>query len=133
MHLIDTDIAIHLRDGTGDVFALVNALPALPCISLMTWVELEGGVGAKPALAARRRSLVAALLKILNVIPLEGAAVESYGRIVAAQGFARSRIIDRLIAATAIVNGLTLITINGADFRDIPGLALDIWPAPAAQ
>jgi len=38
-----------------------------------------------------------------------------------------------MIAATAMVQGLTLVTINGDDFRDIGGLSLDIWPSPAAQ
>lgn len=34
---------------------------------------------------------------------------------------------DLFIAATAMVNGLTLVTCNLAHFRRIPGLALDCW------
>jgi predicted nucleic acid-binding protein len=37
-----------------------------------------------------------------------------------------------MIAATAIDNGLTLITMNRTDFNDVPGLALVVWPSPAA-
>jgi predicted nucleic acid-binding protein len=57
--------------------------------------------------------------------------VEQYGDIVRANGFSRTRVFDRLIAATALVHDLTLVTINGADFRDNPGLNLEVWPVPA--
>jgi predicted nucleic acid-binding protein len=43
----------------------------------------------------------------------------------------RSRILDRMIAAQAISTGITLITMNGDDFRDIPGLNLEVWPSPS--
>ena len=35
-----------------------------------------------------------------------------------------------MIAAQAIAIGATLITMNGSDFQDIPGLTLEIWPSP---
>jgi hypothetical protein len=35
----------------------------------------------------------------------------------------------RMIAATALVEGLTLITVNGEDFRDVPGLEFLVWEA----
>ncbi len=53
----------------------------------------------------------------------------AYGRIVGEAEFSRRKIIDRMIAATAIVQDLTLITTNGADFDDIAGLKLEIWKA----
>lgn len=56
--------------------------------------------------------------------------VAAYGAVIRVLGFSRPRILDRLIAATAIVYDLTLVTINGADFRDIPGLKLEVWPTP---
>ncbi len=32
-----------------------------------------------------------------------------------------------MIAATAIANGLPLVTLNGSDFQDIEGLELIVW------
>jgi predicted nucleic acid-binding protein len=69
----------------------------------------------------------------LGVVDFEQEAATAYREILETRGFVRSRIVDRMIAATAIAHDLTLITINGADFRDIPGLALEVWPSPAAQ
>lgn len=76
---------------------------------------------------------VYAMLSETRVVPFDASVVASYGEIVRALGYSRSKPIDRLIAATAIVHDLMLITINGDDFRDIPDLALEIWPDPAAQ
>lgn len=73
------------------------------------------------------------MLSETRVVPFDASVVASYGEIVRALGYSRARLIDRLIAATAIVHDLMLITINGDDFRDIPDLALEIWPDPAAQ
>ena len=71
------------------------------------------------------------MLGRVHVLDINRDIVTAYGVIVAKVGFSRARVIDRLIAATAIVNGLTLVTMNGEDFRDNAGLALLAWPAPA--
>ena len=131
MYLIDTDVAVHVRDGTPEVVDRIRRLDAGASLSLLTLVELEGGIAAVPELATRRRGSLAALLANFPIMPFERSMVSAYSDILAARGFSRRRVIDRLIAATAIVNGLTLITMNGEDFRDIPGLALLTWPAPA--
>ena len=47
--------------------------------------------------------------------------------IVEAIGFSRTKVLDRLIAATALANALPLATRNAKDFRDIPGLRLEEW------
>lgn len=130
MHLIDTNVAIYLRDANEEITTRVERLPEGPRISLLTWVELEAGVHAHAVLAADRRERLDSILQLLDILPLTPAAVRAYSRIISARGFSRPRVIDRLIAATAIVHDLTLITIDADDFRDIPGLALEVWPAP---
>lgn len=69
----------------------------------------------------------------MHVLDFDTRVADRYRDILAVCGYSRSRVFDRVIGATAIVHDLTLITINGADFRDIPDLKLEVWPAPAAQ
>ena len=88
---------------------------------------------AQPELADQRRLRLDRLLARFAIIHIDPPIVDAYRTIIAVTGFSRRRILDRLIAATALTHDLTLITINGPDFRDIPGLKLEIWPAPAAQ
>jgi tRNA(fMet)-specific endonuclease VapC len=66
-------------------------------------------------------------LEVMEVIDFTTSMAATYGKIVAKSGFSRRKIIDRMIAATAIVSGLTLITTNGGDFADIDGLKLEVW------
>ena len=131
--LIDTNVAIHLRDGEPSIIARLDALSTPPEMSVLTRVELEGGVYSRPELTAKRRVAVDTLLAKIKTHPFDATTASTYRDILAACGFTRSRVLDRMIAATALVHGLTLITINGADFRDIPGLSLEIWPSPAPQ
>lgn len=129
MLLLDTNIAIHLRDADQMFVDRLTGITDDLAISLMTLVELKGGLGRKPALAASRRQGLLDLLTSVAVIGFDRAIVDAYGNIVDVLGFSRRSILDRLIAATALVHDLTLVTINGPDFRDIPGLKLEVWPA----
>ena len=131
--MIDTNIAIHLRDGTEAAIARFAALAAPPAISIITLVELEGGVYRRPHLAGARRAHLDQLLLKLPVIDFTRAMSDTYRAIVSQNGFSRQRILDRMIAATAIVQDLTLVTINGADFRDITNLRLETWLDPLVQ
>lgn len=126
--LLDTNIAILLRDGVAEVKARILEMDEAPALSAVTRVELEGGVHTRPEFAEQRRRAVDALLEELAVIDFDDEMAAAYGAIVAEAGFSRRKIIDRMIAATALVNGLTLITCNPADFQDIPGLKLEVWP-----
>lgn len=130
MHLIDTTIAIYLRDVEATITERVERLAVTPAISILSWVELEAGVHRDPVNAHRRRANLDSLLQLLPMLDLSADTVTTYGRIVAACGFSRPRIIDRLIAATAPVDDLTLVTVNAAGFRDVPGLRLEPWLAP---
>ena len=131
MLLLDTNIAIHLRDSDLPIVRRVAAIEDDLAITLISLIELRGGLNRVPELVANRRRGLADLLDGVEVIGFTRSVVDVYGKIVDALGFSRPRILDRLIAATAIVHDLTLVTINGPDFRDIPALKLAIWPAPA--
>jgi tRNA(fMet)-specific endonuclease VapC len=128
--LIDTNIAILLRDREPETVARIGARTGDAFISVVTQVELEGGVYAKPQFTAARRSSLDVLMQTLIVLPFEDEALLAYRGIVVARGFVRQRLLDRMIAATALVYGLPLITSNGADFRDVPELELEVWDVP---
>ena len=128
--LIDTNIAILLRDREPTTVQRVGAMQGDTLISVVTHVELEGGVYRNPSLAGTRRASLDILMETLEVIPFAGEAVQAYARIVAALGYSRRLLIDRMIAATALVHDLPLVTINGPDFRDVTGLKLEVWPNP---
>jgi tRNA(fMet)-specific endonuclease VapC len=125
--LLDTSVAIYLREGFPEIMRRVDALPRKPFLSVVTRVELEGGVYAHPDERERRRIAVDALLTMLPILDFDFEMSEVYGHIVAQSGFSRRKTIDRMIAATALVGSMTLITTNGDDFADIDGLKLEIW------
>jgi tRNA(fMet)-specific endonuclease VapC len=126
-YLLDTSIAIYLREGFTDIVRRIENLPQKPFLSVVSRVELEGGVYAKNEEQEERRVAVDAMLRLLPVIDFDFEMSEVYGHILARSGFSRRKIIDRMIAATALVGGMTLITTNGDDFLDIDGLQLEIW------
>jgi predicted nucleic acid-binding protein len=92
-------------------------------------VELEGGVYKDPAEAVTRRQRLDRMLLGTEVLPFGIREADAYGAIVAACGFSRARILDRMIAATAITAGVPLATLNPRDFGDIPDLKMEDWSA----
>lgn len=126
-YLLDTNVAIHLRDGDGDIIAKVVALQGAVLLSVVSRVELEGGVYRDAAEAPVRRPRLDALLEVLPVLAFDDAAADAYRTIVEAAGYSRRKWLDRMIAAQALVHRATLVTMNGADFQDVPGLSLLAW------
>ncbi len=102
-------------------------LGTAPYISILTVAELEGGVYRDPAQSDVRRAALDALDGKLDVIPFDEAELAAYRAILAAIGYNRARVLDRLIAATALAHDLALATRNPKDFRDIPGLMVEQW------
>lgn len=129
--LLDTDVAIHIRDGVAPLIQalITRAEPAF--LSTPTLIELEAGPHARPELAEVRRVGLALLLARFPIVDLSRSVVDAYATIMRDRGYSRRKVFDRLTAATAIVHDLSLVTINGPDFRDIPGLKLEVWPSPA--
>jgi predicted nucleic acid-binding protein len=123
---LDTDVAIHLRDGDEAVTAKVAALTGAILLSVISRVELEGGVYRDPAQASVRRPRLDALLAALPVLAFDDTAADAYRQIVESAGYSRRKM-DRMIAAQALVHRATLVTRNAGDFRDVPGLDLLVW------
>ncbi len=126
-YLIDTDVAIHLRDGDADVTAKIGALDDAILMSVITRVELEGGVYRVPAHAPVRRARLGVILKAIPALAFDDAAADAYGAIVAHAGYSRRKLLDRMIAAQALVHRSTLVTMNSADYADISDLKLLAW------
>lgn len=125
--LIDTDIAIHLRDGNAIVAQRLATDEAAPVISAITLGELQAGSADDQSTGKIRRPLLDAMLRFVPVLPFGQPEAFAYGKIVGALGYNRRQVLDRMIAAQAIVAGIPLATINGRDFRDIPDLDLLVW------
>lgn len=120
-------MAISLRDGDAAVEDALANHPGSPLLSVVSRVELEGGVYRDPGEAAARRERLNSLLTEVVVLPFGDREASAYGAIVAACGFSRARILDRMIAAQALAAGAPLATLNARDFRDIPGLQIEDW------
>jgi tRNA(fMet)-specific endonuclease VapC len=125
--LLDTDVAIYLRDGDPAITEKVGALDDAVLMSIVTRVELEGGVYREPAHAQVRRARLDAILAAIPTVAFDDAAADAYGDIVARAGYSRRKLLDRMIAAQALVHRSTLVTINAGDYADVPGLALLAW------
>ncbi|GAM98701.1 vapC protein [alpha proteobacterium U9-1i] len=122
--VLDTSVAIPIRDADKTVESKVRALGGPQYFSSLTLVELEGGVYRDPAKMRVRRSRVDMLVKAIRVLDFTESDARAYGAIIAAIGFSRSKIIDRMIAAQALSIRATLVTLNAKDFADVPGLTV---------
>src|SRR5471030_1029682 len=125
--LLDTDVALHLRDGDSTITDKVAALADAVLMSIVTRVELEGGVYREPAYSQIRRARLDAILAAVPAIAFDDAAAEAYGAIVAGTGYSRRKLLDRMIAAQALVHRASLVTMNAGDYADIPDLTLVAW------
>ncbi len=125
--LLDSNVAIHLRDGHAEITARVAALEGAILLSIVTRVELEGGVYRDPVSAAARRVRLDTILAAIPTVTFDAAAADAYRAIVEQAGYSRRKLLDRMIAAQALVHRATLVTMNGDDFADIPGLAVLAW------
>lgn len=125
--LIDTNIAIHARDGADSVLDKLAEHDGAVVLSVLSLVELQRGLYKFPAHTAVRRLRLETLLRHLPVLPFDAAAAEAYGSIIAQCGWVKGRDYDRMIAAHAVSTASVLVTDNLADFQDIPGLAVENW------
>ena len=134
--MISTDVARGLLD-TSVVIALESltpeALPEEPAISAVTLAELAAGPHATDDEdeRARRQDRLQRVEALLDPLPFDAAAARAYARVYAATRTADrkprgARVVDLMIAAVALANGLPLFTRNTADFEHLTTVGLDV-------
>lgn len=129
MYLIDTNIAIHARDGTRSIIERMIQHQGGMTLSALSLAELQRGLVSDLVAAPLRRLRLGIFIENLPVVSFDANAAGAYGQIIAACGWVRGRDFDRMIAAHALSLNATLVTNNERDFRDIPGLAVENWLA----
>ena len=128
-YLIDTDIIIFALRGDKTVLAKFEENKNIPIsISMITYAELV--FGAKRSQNERTNMLkVNRIREIYPVEELNIGIMELFADIKANMYSKAMRIedMDLFIAATAIYNGLTLVTNNTKHFKNISLLKLENW------
>ncbi len=138
--LLDTNVVSEWtkpKPNAGVIEWLAEADEDEVFLSIVTFAELRHGIERLPA-SARRRRLDAWLTGEMplrfegRIIGVDGAIADEWGRVVA-RGEARGRPIhamDALIAATAQIHDLTLVTRNTPDFERAVKSLLNPWKEP---
>ncbi len=131
--LLDTNVLSETRKKQADprvISFLAAAEPSPLYLSVLTLGELKKGVALKkrsdPDGAKRIASWVDGLeLSFADrILGIDAATAKLWGELSAQ----RSRpVIDTLLAATAVVHGLTLVTRNTADVEDTKAKLLNPW------
>ncbi len=129
--LLDTDIcSAHLRDNRL-VTPRVEQYAGRLHVSVITAAELTVWA-LRRAASPKRKAAVDGFLSAVAVIDVNRPIADRFGLLRADQldrGVPTPRL-DLLIAATALVHNLTLVTHNTKDFANIPSLQIADWLAP---
>ena len=132
--LVDTDIlsALMRRDlgAAGRARSYLNTHGHLT-FSIITRYEILRGLKAKTATA--QLATFDVLCRASAVLPLSDAVVETASDVYAVLHRAGALVADAdlLIASTALVHGLAVVTNNTSHFSRIPGLTVLNWLRPA--
>ena len=119
-YLIDTNTAIHARDGTDAVLDKLVEHDSKVLLSVLSLAELQRGLYRDPIFTALRQSRLEILLRGIPVLPFDASAARAYGQIVAQCGWARGRDYDRMIAAHAMSSGAVLAPTMWPIFATFP-------------
>jgi tRNA(fMet)-specific endonuclease VapC len=130
--LIDTSVLIAIeRSGARPETLLTSAADRRPYLAAITASELLHGVHRADSAVRRgwRERFVNETLAALPVLAFDLETARVHARLWADLS-QRGQTIgahDLQIAATALLHGLSLATVNQREFRRISGLAVEIW------
>lgn len=119
-HLLDSNVVIYIEKGISDSAVLDFLTIATvdgSLISVATEIEVLGFAFASPAALQRMEELVADA----TVLPLDQTVAR---KAVEIRRQRKIKLGDAIIAATALVYDLILVTNNTDDFKGITGLTL---------
>jgi predicted nucleic acid-binding protein len=127
-YLIDTNWLIDHLAGNPPARQLLDRLASDgEAMSIVSYMELFQGV-IEATEAKEARSRLSSLVALMPILPFTQEVAETCAHIRSMLKSGgrriRPRALDLMIAATAIANGLTLVTQNTRDYSDIPGLRL---------
>ncbi len=120
--LLDTSVFVGREQGRA-----VGSLPDEAAISVMSVAELHVGVllAGGPRVRARRLRTLARVERTFDPLPVDDAVARAFAEIVADARRKRRqpRVVDALIAATAVAHDLPLYS-QDRDFELMPGVEL---------
>ncbi len=131
MYLLDTNIVSEARRGTPQAVSWLRSVDPLSVhLSALTLGEIMRGIAFKQKSDPRAASHLAEWLRKLRhdhgdrILPVTDQISVEWGRIAAIRPRGD---IDGLIAATAIIHDLILVTRNVRDFEDTGATVIDPW------
>ena len=134
MYLLDTNVVSELRKPRphGAVLAWIQAVDEADLyLSAVTLGEIQTGIELTRAQDAAKASEIESWLEHLaaayNVLPMDGRAFRSWARLM--HGRSDTLYEDAMIAATAKVHKLTVVTRNIADFKSFDVALLNPFTA----
>lgn len=135
MYLLDTNVVSELRKVRphGAVVAWLEGVRDADLhLSAVTLGEIQAGVEITRAQDAAKAAEIEAWLELVagtwNVLAADGPVFRAWARLM--HGRDDRLIEDGLIAATALVHGLTVVTRNVKDFRPFGVAVLDPFAGP---
>jgi len=130
IYLLDTCTVSDFVKGNPQVLTRFRAIPPTDfSVSSITRMEVEYGLQLNPQRGAKIGPVMEALFSRITILPFSNVEAKSAGAIRAALRKQGTPIgaYDVLIAATALVHGLILVTSNTGEFRRVSGLNVEDW------